>query len=218
MRAAQGVAPEHPRDDQVARVCECSRDLRRGVDPADELADLPDLQRSGACHPDSQPHGVEDLRVAGAATEVARQRLADLVVARVGAARKQVDRRDDEPRRAEAALDGACVDERLLDRMQAPPSRQPFDRRHLVPVGLHGEHEAGAHERAVEQHRARAALTLLAGVLGAGKPELLAQREEERLALPAVGLCSSPLIRTVILTPAPARSARSARTRSACRR
>ena len=65
---------------------------------------------------------------------------------------------------------------------------EPLDRRHLVAVGLRREHEARADERAVEQHRARAALALLARVLRARVAELLAQREEQRLALPAVGL------------------------------
>ena len=106
----------------------------------------------------------------------------------LGVAREQVGRRDDEARRAEAALHGARLDERLLHAVQPVAVGEALDRRHLVPVGLRGEHEARADERAVEQHRARAALALLARVLRAGEAELLAQREEQRLALPAVGL------------------------------
>ena len=133
-------------------------------------------------------HGVEDLRVPGAAAEVAGERLADLVVRRMRAAPQEVGGRDDEPRRAEAALHGARVDERLLHRVQVAVLGETLDRRHVVPVRLRREHEAGADERAVEQHRARAALALLARVLRAREAELLAQREEQRLALPAVGL------------------------------
>ena len=135
-----------------------------------------------------QAHGVEDLLVAGAAAEVAREGLADLVVASDAASARAGPR----PRRR-----GPACRSRIARR---PPRGMPAahgaaDRRrrglrpcHVVAVGLRREHEAGTDERAVEQHRARAALTLLAGVLRPGHAELLAQREEERLALPAVGL------------------------------
>ena len=46
VRAPQRVAPEHPRHDQVARVCELTLDLRRRVDPRDELTDLAHLERA----------------------------------------------------------------------------------------------------------------------------------------------------------------------------
>src|SRR5438445_9843259 len=49
------------------------------------------------------------------------------------------------------------------------------------------EHEAAADERAVEHHRARPALPLLAGVLAAGELELLAEEREQRLAVARVG-------------------------------
>ena len=80
------------------------------------------------------------------------------------------------------------VDERLLHRVEVVAVGEPLDRRHVVAVGLRGEHEARTDERPVEQHRARSALALLARVLRAGVAQLLAQRVEERLALPAVRL------------------------------
>ena len=73
-------------------------------------------------------------------------------------------------------------------RCSAPSVGDALDRDDVVPVGLRCEDEARADERAVEQHRARAALALLAGVLRAGQLELLAQGEEEALAAPDVGL------------------------------
>ena len=51
-----------------------------------------------------------------------------------------------------------------------------------IAVGLHGEHQAGAHRLAVEQHRAGAADAVLAAGMGAGEPELLAQAVEQGLA------------------------------------
>src|SRR5207302_1851682 len=162
-----------------------------------------------------EPHRVEDLRVAGAAAEVAGERLADLVFARVGDALEQRGRGNDEPGRAEPALHRSRLDERLLHVLQTGP----FHGGDLVSVGLRGEHEACAHELPVEDDRARSALALLASVLRSGQPEALTQGEEEALALPHVGLASLPVDRqrdlhaTVHLS-----IARVASTRSACRR
>src|SRR4029079_18433569 len=95
---------------------------------------------------------------------------------------------DDEPGRAEAALDGARVDARLVDRMQRVPAREPLDRDDLVPLRLRREHEARADERSVEEHGARAALALLAGVLRARQLECVAEEREEALTAPGVRL------------------------------
>src|SRR5207237_9158533 len=77
--------------------------------------------RAGCVEPVSssggETDGVEDLRVARAAAEVAGERLANLVLRRVGVLLEQCGGGDDETRRAEAALHGAGVDERLLHRV-----------------------------------------------------------------------------------------------------
>ena len=44
VRTAHGVAPEHSRRLQIARVRELSRDLRDAVNPRDDLADAPELE------------------------------------------------------------------------------------------------------------------------------------------------------------------------------
>ena len=156
-----------------------------GVDGGDRAAfdDGPHRPLGG------QPHRVEDLLVARAAAQVAGQRLADLGVGRIRVARQQVVAGHDQPRRAEAALHRARLDEGLLDGVQLLALGQPLDGDDLAALGLPGEHEARAHELAVEVDRARAALALLAGVLGAREVEVVAQRHEQALALPdAVGL------------------------------
>ena len=61
------------------------------------------------------------------------------------------------------------------------PSAEPFDRRHPRAVNLGGGHQARIDRHAVDQHRARAALSLAAPFLGAGKPAVLAQHVEEAL-------------------------------------
>ena len=97
---------------------------------------------------------------------------------------------DDQPGRAEAALHGAGLDERLLDRVQlAARGARPSTVTTSRPSAWRGEHQARAHELAVEVDRARAALALLAGVLRARQAEPLAQHVQQALALPdAVGL------------------------------
>src|SRR6478672_11992267 len=89
----------------------------------------------------------------------------------------------------------------------------------VVAVRLRREDEARADEHTVEQHRARAALALLARVLGARVAELLAQREEQRLALPAVRLGLDPVHAQLDSQAESVLSrARRVNTRSACRR
>ena len=46
-----------------------------------------------------------------------------------------------------------------------------------------GEQQAGVDPPAVQQHRARAALAVVATLLGAGQPGVLAQRVEQRGAV-----------------------------------
>src|SRR5581483_10653018 len=71
-------------------------------------------------------HGADDVLVAGAPAEVALERVANLVVARVGVPREQVGRGDDHPRRAEPALQAVLVPERLLDRVQLAVPGEPL--------------------------------------------------------------------------------------------
>ena len=189
VRAADRAAPEHPGRVEVARVGELAGDLRDRVGATGRRR----ADRGGSCRvavliAGSLVNRVEDLLVPGAAAEVPGERLADLVVARIGHAAEEVGRGDDEPRRAEAALHRARLGERALHRMELAVARETLDRDDVVAVRLGGEHETRADELAVEEHGARAALALLAGVLRAGELEAVAQRREQALARPGVGL------------------------------
>ena len=62
----------------------------------------------------------------------------------------------------------------------SPPAREAFDGRDLRAVLHDGEREAGIDAPAVDQHRAGAALAVVAALLGAGEVEMLAQRVEQR--------------------------------------
>ena len=87
--------------------------------------------------------------------------------------------RDDLARDAEPALDGACVEERLLERMQLVRAGQAFDRRDRRAVRLDCEHQARIHADAVDQHGARAALPDQAALLGPGQAEVIAEDLEQ---------------------------------------
>ena len=71
------------------------------------------------------------------------------------------------------------VDERLLQRVQFFARGQALDRRDVVAVLHDGEREAGVDAAAVQQHRARAALAVVAALLGAGEAGAFAQQVEQ---------------------------------------
>src|SRR5262245_1608674 len=79
-----------------------------------------------------EPDGFEELLVCRAATQVARQRLAHGRVRGLGLPVQEVRDRDDEPGRAEPALDRARLDERLLHGMQGIATGQTLDRADLA--------------------------------------------------------------------------------------
>ena len=201
VRAAQRVAPEHPRHDQVARVRELALHLRRRVDARDELADAcrPAAVRRRLRHARGRrPHGVEDLRVAGAAAEVARERLADLVVGRVRDAPQQVGGRDDEPGRAEAALHGARVDERLLHRVQLArrrPAPRPSSPRGRRPAPrARGTRRRASPSRSTE-HEPHSPCSH--AFFDPGKPSFSRSAKSSDSPSQQSACCSSPLMRQV---------------------
>ena len=102
--------------------------------------------------------------------------------------------------------------------MERVAAGEALDRDDLVPVRLRRQHQARAHERAVEEHRARAALALLTGVFRAGQAEPLAERVQQALARPDVRLAGRAVDRERDPHASTRFSARSARTRSAWRR
>ena len=94
--------------------------------------------------------------VAGAAAEVAGDRVAHVVFGRTGRCRAAGRSADDEhPRRADPALRPAGLDEAPLQEARAPRRREPFDRHDLAPLALPDRHQARVHRHAVEEDRAR---------------------------------------------------------------
>src|SRR5262245_38858113 len=63
-------------------------------------------------------------------------------------------------RRAKAALKGAILDERLLDRMKLVAAGESFDRHHFTSVDKGREIQASAHGQAIYERRAAATQSL----------------------------------------------------------
>src|SRR6187549_1073146 len=78
--------------------------------------------------------GFDDVDVAGAAAEVAGDRLADLLLRRVRVARQQGGAGEHHPRRAVAALQAVLLPEPVLDRVQGAVLLQPLDGGDLAAV------------------------------------------------------------------------------------
>jgi inactivated superfamily I helicase len=97
--------------------------------------------------------------------------------------RQQADHRHQEAWRAEAALQAVALVKRLLHRVEgrARPC-QAFDRRHLMALGLDGQHQARPHRRAVKKDRAAPAYPVLATDVGAGQAEIVTEVVREKPA------------------------------------
>ena len=76
---------------------------------------------------------------------------------------------------AVAALQRVLLDERLLHQVQFVVGGQAFDGGDLPPLDRDGEHQAGVHPPAVDQHGAGATLAVVAALLAAGQPQVIAQ-------------------------------------------
>src|SRR5690606_124642 len=120
---------------------------------------------SGRLSLGGQADGGEDLLVPGASAQVSGQRLPGLGVRRLLDPVKQVVCGYDEAGRAEAALNGAGLDERLLDGVERSTVGQAFHGPDIAPLGLPGGDQARAHRQAVQVDGTRATLALLTRVL-----------------------------------------------------
>src|SRR3954470_24846255 len=124
-------------------------------------------------------YGGADVRIGGAAADVAAHELADVLLGVGVALLDQLDRGHDLPGSAVPALECVVVDERALHRMQLVLVGQPLDRADLVPGRRDRQREAGEHPPPVDPHRAGPAGALVAALLGAGEIQVLAQRVQQ---------------------------------------
>src|SRR3954464_15837234 len=121
--------------------------------PSTGVADLPDCGTN--------------VRVGGAAADVAAHELGDVLIRRGVALLEQLHRGHDLTGRAVAALEGVVLDERPLHRVKLAVRRQALDRRDLVPLAGDRERQAREHPSAIHPDRAGAARALVAALLRA---------------------------------------------------
>jgi hypothetical protein len=120
--------------------------------------------------------------IAGAAAIVAGKVRADHFAARHAAALEQLLRGEQHAGRAVAALQRVALLECLLQVGELAGIGDALDGVDARAVALHGEHQAAAHDHAVDAHRAGAADAVLAADMAAGEGEVLAQEVDQRLA------------------------------------
>src|SRR5215471_13488099 len=124
---------------------------------------------------------VDDLGIGGAAAEIAREIVPDLLLVRVGMGVEQLRRHQHEARRAVSALEGAGLDEGFLHGIEIVRARvrERLDRRYLGAVDERGQVEAAGDGRAVHQHGAAPAQALAAALARAHQIEVALQQLDE---------------------------------------
>jgi len=198
MFAAQRRPEEHPLEVVVVRVQRRARHLVNRVRPRVRLPDLRQrlhhlrqfrLRHPARAHKDTRRlHRADDRLVARAAAVGIFQTLLDLDLARLRVLVQQRLRLHDETGRAEPALRRSVLDKGRLQRVQfqrllpLPSLCQPLDRQHIRPLRFERRVDARVDRLPVDNHRAAAALRLIAPDLRAGQPQVVAQDLRQKAA------------------------------------
>src|SRR5579884_564549 len=123
---------------------------------------------------------LDDVHVAGAATEVAGDAEPDLRLGRVGVLVQQRLGGHDHPGRAEAALQPVLLPEALLQGMKLAVLLQPLDGQQLAAIGLDCQQRAGLDVLAVQNDRAGATVRGVTADVRPGQPERLADEVDQQ--------------------------------------
>ena len=170
-------AADHPHQQRIRRSHVVTEpvgagDLRHAVQPGDGGTDT----RSPAFDPRTGiHHRVDDAAIAGAAAEHATQRVLHLLFAGPRHLLQQGGGGDQHPRRADAALCRAMVQEAALQAAHGAVGGQPFDGRDRTALHLRQRGHAGADSLPVDQHGAGAAVPGVTADLGTLQLQFLAQ-------------------------------------------
>src|ERR1700751_242417 len=135
-------------------------------------------------------NGVFDALVTAAAADVARHRLADLVVRGFGVLAEQRSRLHDLTNLAEAALRHVELAPGFLHRMVAGGVKA-FNGGDLAADHVGDGGDAGAHRFLPDEAGAGTPRRLAAAIFGAGQPSLITEKPEKgkvRVAVPAMFL------------------------------
>src|SRR5918999_4143183 len=123
----------------------------------------------------SDLHSFINLQVPRAPTEIAAERVLDLLARGCGIDVEHRASREEKAGGAIPTLRGAELGERLLKRMELRAAGHPLDGLD-VPIGVgNGQREAREDRCPVDEHGTRSAFSKLAAVLRAGESQLLSQ-------------------------------------------
>ena len=89
---------------------------------------------------------------------------------------------DDEPWRADPALQGGIFKETLLQGMQPGVDCDSLNRGDLCPFGFDGQNQTAIDRQTVQEHGTCSAVAVVAAFLGTGEPERVAQHIKQALA------------------------------------
>ena len=111
---------------------------------------------------------------------MAHNGLADLILTGIRVLIEKGYCAQDQPRGAEAALDGAFFHERFLYGVEiASAPAKPLNGQNFLALGFDCEIKARVNWFAVQEYRAGAALPLLAGTLGPGQAQILPENFQQ---------------------------------------
>src|SRR5438552_6278352 len=166
--------------------------LRRAVTAAADMSTLISFLMSDSTNLSSiassellllvSPHDrLKNLHVPRTTTEISRETVANVCLARLRIFLEQTNGGHHHSRRANAALCPAAFDESLLHRVQLVTSRDSFDRLDLCAFNLRDRHQATINNLAINHDRASATFAFAATFFRSGQLQLLAQHIEQTL-------------------------------------
>src|SRR5215467_6222888 len=189
MRASQHLSDELARHGEIGAELGAARYL---VDAVRSIRAMADVLELGAWIFDFFLHGsrssnlgggvehrAHNLVVAGAAAQIACQPITHFRLRRVRLSLEQRLGSDQEARRADAALQRCVLDELALQGMQLVAPRHALNGPDRIAVGLYAQHQAGAHQPAINRDAASTAVAGRAAFLGPGQSELVTQAVEQ---------------------------------------
>src|SRR5207249_774898 len=125
---------------------------------------------------------VNDVRITGAAAQVAFQRVRDLFARWLGIALEQLRAGQDHAGSAIAALQAVALPKSLLHRMQYAILGQTFNGGDLGAIRLHSKQRAGFHRLTIEQDGAGAANARFTADMSAGQLAVVTEEMDEKRA------------------------------------
>jgi hypothetical protein len=121
-----------------------------------------------------QPDGINNVLVACTTAQVTGEDFPDVFVAGMGILFEEGDNGHEDAGGAEPALEPMRLPKCFLEGVEIIRRPQTFYRSDFMPIGLNGEHQAGAHRAVIDQYSASAANSMFTPYMSASQPEVMA--------------------------------------------